>query len=328
MASPLAHAFAAGIYRIEASPSGKIQIIRGSSTLLSAPEAKLRGTASPGLLIEAHGTVHHYKGLVQFSCQKQREHWALLVSNLVERRDYVESVVGSETQPGWPIESLKAIAVLAQTKLARIKPDEDLGDSTQRQAYFGSDYARAETRRAVASVWGKLLRYHGEPIQPFFHSTCAGGTSDGVAVFGNAAKGLVYLHGVECNFCRQSPFWKETITKIPQERFATIFGANLPQVNGYDRCQRPLSVSFEQPVGITRHLSGYLFWTKLGQCFGWDKAPGLRFRLARTGDTITVTSTGAGHGVGLCDWGAAGQAKLGKKYDEILYYYFPGTKVE
>lgn len=38
-----------------------------------------------------------------------------------------------------------------------------------------------------------------------------------------------------------------------------------------------------------------------------------------------VLGRGAGHGVGLSQWGAKGMAEAGYGYREILGYYFPGT---
>lgn len=40
---------------------------------------------------------------------------------------------------------------------------------------------------------------------------------------------------------------------------------------------------------------------------------------------FTVTGTGYGHGVGLSQWGALGQAREGRSADQILAHYFPGT---
>jgi SpoIID/LytB domain protein len=34
-----------------------------------------------------------------------------------------------------------------------------------------------------------------------------------------------------------------------------------------------------------------------------------------------------GHGVGMSGCGAEGQARQGKKYAEILKYYYPGTRI-
>lgn len=43
--------------------------------------------------------------------------------------------------------------------------------------------------------------------------------------------------------------------------------------------------------------------------------------------TFTFSGRGWGHGVGMCQYGAYGQAKAGKKYNEILAYYYRGTKI-
>lgn len=42
---------------------------------------------------------------------------------------------------------------------------------------------------------------------------------------------------------------------------------------------------------------------------------------------IVFTGAGWGHGVGLCQCGAARQAAEGRSYEDILKFYFPGTKV-
>jgi stage II sporulation protein D len=43
---------------------------------------------------------------------------------------------------------------------------------------------------------------------------------------------------------------------------------------------------------------------------------------------LVAQGTGAGHGVGFCQWGAIGRARAGQKYRDILTTYFPGTTVE
>ncbi|MFY9219391.1 MAG: SpoIID/LytB domain-containing protein [Candidatus Nanopelagicales bacterium] len=43
---------------------------------------------------------------------------------------------------------------------------------------------------------------------------------------------------------------------------------------------------------------------------------------------FTVTGTGYGHGVGLSQWGALGQAQEGRSAEQILTHYFPGTQVQ
>ena len=36
---------------------------------------------------------------------------------------------------------------------------------------------------------------------------------------------------------------------------------------------------------------------------------------------------GAGHGAGLCQWGAAGMAREGRTHVEILLHYYRGTEI-
>src|SRR4029079_134092 len=41
----------------------------------------------------------------------------------------------------------------------------------------------------------------------------------------------------------------------------------------------------------------------------------------------TFTGRGWGHGVGMCQYGAYGLAKMGLKYDEILKHYYTGVEI-
>ena len=48
---------------------------------------------------------------------------------------------------------------------------------------------------------------------------------------------------------------------------------------------------------------------------------------AKTGPVFIVTGGGWGHGVGMSQWGAYGQAKVGRTFDQILSYYYTGTEL-
>ena len=48
---------------------------------------------------------------------------------------------------------------------------------------------------------------------------------------------------------------------------------------------------------------------------------------AKTGPVFVVTGGGWGHGVGMSQWGAYGQAKAGRTFDQILSYYYTGTEL-
>jgi stage II sporulation protein D len=43
---------------------------------------------------------------------------------------------------------------------------------------------------------------------------------------------------------------------------------------------------------------------------------------------VVADGAGAGHGVGLCQWGAVGRARAGQHVEQILAAYYPGTRLE
>jgi stage II sporulation protein D len=43
---------------------------------------------------------------------------------------------------------------------------------------------------------------------------------------------------------------------------------------------------------------------------------------------LVAEGSGAGHGVGLCQWGAVGRARVGQDYRNILGVYYPGATLQ
>lgn len=249
---------------------------------------------------------------------------ALTIVNSVTPNDYIKDVVASEMPPGTPGEALKAQAVLSQTLLLRTGSRNELGDSTEQQSYLGAAAERPEVNSAVRSVWGKHLYYQGLPVIVYYHSTCAGGTSEAAQYFGLKSGSLPYFKHVACSKCSASPFWHPTRNEIPLSVFAPAFGEGVPTILKRDEAGRALSVK----LANGKALSGYDFWMRLGQSFGWDKAPGTRYQLTSGRDgAVVIESTGAGHGVGLCQWGASQLAREGKDFRAILNYYYSNCEV-
>lgn len=52
------------------------------------------------------------------------------------------------------------------------------------------------------------------------------------------------------------------------------------------------------------------------------------FEVERDGDGFVLKGKGWGHGVGLCQIGAAVMATWGYDYRQILLHYYPGSEVE
>lgn len=311
----------AGIYTIKASHH-QLRLCSAfkSNQCIQAQRFILNSVQAEGITLAPPNTIpRQYPGQLKFSLDKLN---TLQVVNQVPFREYVTIVVSSETPPNWPLEALKAQAVLTQTRMLRYLASDALDDTTQREVYLGNTHRRPEVAQAVAAVWGQKLTLRGHLITPFYHASCAGHTSS-EQIFGTHQH-LPGITGVPCSTCRLAVFGKPTITTISAKDYSRAFPMGIPQVKQRDEAGRPLLVRF--PNGKTE--SGYAFWLTLGQKLGWDKAPGLRFSwMQNKAGEIKITSSGAGHGVGLCQQGAAGMARQGKSYRQILEHYFPNTQL-
>jgi stage II sporulation protein D len=295
-------------------------------------------TLGPPLGLSADdGTMRHYRGTFAITTGSG----GINVVNTVDLRSYITSVVGSESLPDFPFEALKAQAVLANTVLARCSGPID--DTTSVQAYLGSDYERPLVKDAVAATAGVILKTRSGSAAPvYYHSTCSGGTSDYREIFSGTllrrenkfeqsagkfeaqARKFEPSAGVKCAYCRLSPFFKPLKTSVSRAELLAKTGCYPLGVTVKDKESRVLQVKLETASGRKIEIAGYQYWLKLGQGLGWGAVPGMRYAISLGADgSCTFESTGAGHGAGLCQWGAAGMARAGKGYRGILKHYFP-----
>jgi signal transduction histidine kinase len=80
--------------------------------------------------------------------------------------------------------------------------------------------------------------------------------------------------------------------------------------------------------GTGRVLTGEELRVALGRRLGWSVVKSDRFTVEQHGAQLAFSGEGFGHGVGLCEAGAAELARHGANYREILGRYFPGTTIE
>jgi stage II sporulation protein D len=127
----------------------------------------------------------------------------LAVIDVLNLEEYLRGVVPAEMGPRvFPaLEALKAQAVAARTYAvsrlgSRASDGYDLCDSQLCQVFEGAGVEQPLTDRAVSETAGEIITYRGAPIDAMYHSTCAGHTEDGAAVF--PALDAPYLKGVVC----------------------------------------------------------------------------------------------------------------------------------
>ena len=285
-----------------------------------------------------------YLILKESSPDSKRRHWvvnggleiamrgaALLVVNRVHLEEYVEGVVGSEVNPAWHEELLKTQAVAARTYVLHKKRENegrpfDVYAGVQDQVYAGRRRVNDAVRRAVEATRGQVITYERRPIFAAYSSTAAGPTEDAVNVW---AKEFPYLRGVECPFDRESPRYEWHVA-VPFDVIESRFREEGYAI-GRLATLTPYSMTKAGRVNEVRilHSGGELIVT--GQDFrrilGYATLFSTQFSIDRIEREVAFSGKGAGHGVGLCQWGAKEMAELGYRYQSILHYYYPGTEI-
>ncbi|MCS7023618.1 MAG: hypothetical protein NZV14_02370 [Bryobacteraceae bacterium] len=219
----------------------------------------------------------------------------LVLAVLTDLETAVATSVSAEA-PHAPREAARAQAVLARSyyRAARRRHSLfDFCDTTHCQLF--QDPPNAMAQSAAASTAGIILRHLGQPVEALFFRSC-GGTTLNSAQVGLDASSFPY-RAVPCEPCARSPLrWR---SRLP-------FAEAHPLLAG--------TFSENQRLELARR-------------FGWQSLRSNFFELRRLGDWLLVEGKGEGHGVGLCQRGAAWMAQRGALYAEILAHYFPGAQL-
>lgn len=256
------------------------------------------------------------------------------IINEIDLENYVASVVGGEMNFK-ETEALKSQAVVSRTyALWSIHQspyvDFHLKDNEQNQVYVGVLSSRPDFELAAQETKGEILTWSDKLILAAFSSTCGGETSNNEQVW--SGNPLPYLRGTQDhNMCSLSPHytWNYDIKESElfdfiRHRYAfspTSFDL-IPNHNG-----RVEAVKFQNRSGQILTFQGNEFRLLVNQHFKSNGLKSTRFNIQKKSDKISFNGSGLGHGVGMCQWGAKGFANAGWKYDDILSFYFSGTKI-
>lgn len=254
------------------------------------------------------------------------------VINQVDLEEYVKGVVPSEVSSSWHPEMLKAQAVAARTyalyqQMLSATREYDVAASIQDQVYRGRQGIDERIEQAVESTKGLVITHQGAPIYAAFSSTAAGLTEDSMVVW---SKDLPYLKGVECPFDLESPLyqWKASFKLEVLEQSLRQQGFAVGTIATFT----PLVYSRAGRVATIRilHSKGELILRgeDLRKAVGYTVVPSTQFTIESFGPDIVLAGYGAGHAVGLCQWGAKELAELGYSFSSILRYYYPGTELQ
>lgn len=285
------------------------------------PNGAAVSSGDSGMEISVSGLVH----LV-------RRGKGFLVINRVDFEEYVKGVVPAEVSSTWHPEMLKTQAIAARTyalyqQMLSVTREYDVAATVQDQVYRGKQGIDVGILRAVEDTRGLVVTYQGAPIYAAFSSTAAGLTEDAMNVW---SKEYPYLKGVECPFDLASPYyqWKSSFKIDTLEQNLRQQGFSV----GTIATMTPLSFSRGGRVAKLRilHSGGELILRgeELRKAVGYTIIPSTQFAIESIGRDVVLSGFGAGHAVGMCQWGAKELAELGYSFDTILRYYYPGTELQ
>lgn len=285
------------------------------------------------------------------------ENGAVTAVNHIDIEEYISSVISSEMRSLSDPELLKAHAVISRSwvlsNLGRhVLYDVCADDHCQRyQGLAGA--AAGNVREAIESTRGEVLMF-GDELCDARYSKCCGGTME---LFSTCWEDVDpgYLQALPdtppeggrpfCD-CDDPRILSQVLNDYDLET-RDFFRWSVRLEDGYlsDLLSRRTGIDFgtvESMEAVERGPSGRikLLRIKGSECertIGKELAirralseshlKSSAFEIRREDGAFVLDGRGWGHGVGLCQIGAAVMAHRGYSYREILRHYYPGTEI-
>jgi len=240
---------------------------------------------------------------------------------------YVAQVLSAEGEPNAADGAAQSLAVAIRTyalfNISRHQRDGyDLCATTHCQVLRGSS---AASRRAAYATAGLVLSYHGAPADLYYSASCGGHTERAADVWPGVS--LPYLDAVEDDVHADDATW--------------TFERSLDDIRGAMARAGVRGRRLDDVVVETRTASGRVGRVGLPGlepasmnsnefrlALGPTELRSTAFTVTRSGDRLTFTGRGYGHGVGMCVIGAGRRAARGETAAQILGRYFPGLPLE
>lgn len=261
----------------------------------------------------------------------KKDNLNLSIINHIVLEDYIKGILYHEASHFWPMEALKAQAIVCRTyalyqKQENRLKDYDVTSDIYSQVYGGRTSERYRTNEAVEETKDYVLTYKGKIFPAYYHATCAGHTEDASLLWNID---IPPLKGVVCDFCGDSPHFRWYVDYSKDELKDRLRKAGYKINNikdiiivGRDKSGRVTDLRI-----ITVEKNMDIPAKDFRNIVGPNIIRSTNFKVTVFSRNIVFEGLGWGHGVGLCQWGAYFMAKKGYTDNEILKYYYPGTEI-
>ncbi len=253
----------------------------------------------------------------------------LAVINVLGLEDYLKGVVPKEIPTSYPYEAIKAQAVAART-FARYKMQImaekpwDLYCTARSQVYGGYSAEHYTCSQAVVDTRGMIMIYNGRLIEAYYHANCGGCTENSGDVWGCD---LPYLSSRVCTHCAWSKHahWKFHLKSSAIAGLLRKRGKSVGRIKSIRIVERTRSNRVKKVRITGTKRTRILKANHFRSIIGTRRLKSTKFGVRKHKGIYYFRGKGWGHGVGLCQDGAAGLARKKWSFDRILRFYYKGV---
>jgi len=245
---------------------------------------------------------------------------------------YLEGVLAGEMKNDWPIEALKAQAILARTytlKFLETKdsryPGADIStDVTEAQAY-NSDSVNDRIKQAVAETKGIVMVCNGELPYAWFHAH-SGGITELPTISLDFKEDPEYLTSEASPDSEQAPDnvknWNADFSYADVIGACSACGLEIDTLKSFELGEQGDSGRSKTFIINGKEISAPSFRINIGA----DKLKSTLIEsVTLDNETVSFVGRGYGHGVGMSQWGAYALAEKGATAQTIVSRYFKGV---
>ena len=285
---------------------------------------------------------------------KEGEPWQVAI-NTIDLEEYLCSVISSEMNANSPMELLKAHAVISRSWAMRAmqKPNHegfDVCADDHCQRYEGLRRMNERAVEAVRATAEQVLLYDNEICDCRYYKCCGGRTEIWRTCWEDLD--VPYIQSVTCDYCK-NPLpkvlrlvlndydqetkdfrdWKvsytaEELSEIIRTKSGIDFGEIVDLIplhrGASGRIDRLKIVGTKHTEVIGKELKIRLWLSKSCLYSSWFE---VEKSIQNSVVSFQLSGHGWGHGAGLCQIGAAVMASEGIKYQDILAYYYVGSRL-
>jgi len=287
--------------------------------------------------LEAHGE----SITMQYPLRISARNGELVLAVTLPVESYVERVVASESGAADGPESLKALAIVVRSFALHERhghADYDVCDSTHCQLlHWGGTFDRhAAAHAATLATAGESLWFNGQRAAAWFNQNCGGRTATAEEVWPAArASGEALRQPMPWLVSRADPYctakgareWSTSVSLSDLTAALAAAGLVRPGWTTLAVARRGESGRAVMLQAGSTSISAEDFRLAVGRAMGWGKILSTWFEVSRQGGGFVFHGRGSGHGVGLCQAGAAAMSALGRDSARIIEQYFPGATV-